>query len=210
MFKKLLSTIGIGSAKVETILKTPNVEIGGILEGEVHIKGGKVRQEIDGIEVKLVVTYYREEEVSETRYISKTLKRLDVKGYFEINANEERTIPFKIDIPYDFPITYNECRIDVLTKVDVEDAPDPKDLDPVFLFDKDVDMIIHYLKNNGYTPKAECGECGKEHQEFHFENEERNITFQIEKAKDYLKINEMILDRGEMKEDVIKKALKLT
>ena len=52
-FKKLLASVGIGQAKVDTILFDEVVEPGGILTGEIQIQGGQVDQEIDKIDLCL-------------------------------------------------------------------------------------------------------------------------------------------------------------
>lgn len=210
MIRKLLSTIGIGSARVETTLKNPTVEIGSVLEGEVHVKGGKVRQEIDGIEIKLVVTYYREQESSEIRFISNILNRIDLRGYFEIEPNKEKIIPFKIDIPYDTPVSIGECRIDVVTKVDIEDAPDPKDLDPIHIFDKDVEFLLKTIEKKGYVHKKESGMFPTNKQTFFIEKEDETKTFMVKKDKETITIDETNVKRSEITEDKIIKVLKLT
>ncbi|MEF1229208.1 sporulation protein, partial [Vibrio fortis] len=47
MFKKLKASLGIGAAKVDTVLDNIEVFQGGELSGNVHILGGDVEQQID-------------------------------------------------------------------------------------------------------------------------------------------------------------------
>ena len=48
-FKKVLSSVGIGAAKVDTILLNESCEPGGELEATVMIQGGDIEQQIDSI-----------------------------------------------------------------------------------------------------------------------------------------------------------------
>ena len=52
-FKKLFASLGVGGASVDTVLSEPNVVPGGVVQGEVHIQGGSVPQEIEGLSVGL-------------------------------------------------------------------------------------------------------------------------------------------------------------
>ena len=53
MFKKLKASLGIGAAKVDTVLDNIEVFQGGELSGNVHIVGGDVEQQIDLINLVL-------------------------------------------------------------------------------------------------------------------------------------------------------------
>ena len=57
MFDKLLSSIGIGAAKVDTRLAKKSYTVGETIEGEVFIKGGKNEQDIDNIQLTLMTDY---------------------------------------------------------------------------------------------------------------------------------------------------------
>ncbi|MBT2582143.1 sporulation protein [Planococcus sp. ISL-109] len=62
-FKDFLSSIGIGSIKVDTVVERPNLEEGETLNGTVYLDGGSGDQEIDYIELLVVrlVEDYRED-----------------------------------------------------------------------------------------------------------------------------------------------------
>ncbi len=60
IFKKLLASVGIGAAKVDTRLYDELVIPGEMLNGEVYITGGDVSQEIDDIYLSVATQYKRE------------------------------------------------------------------------------------------------------------------------------------------------------
>jgi sporulation-control protein len=83
MFKKLLSSIGIGAAKVDTKLSKSRYAPGEMLEGIVEVHGGNVEQQIDEIYLALMSTYIRE--VDDKKYEEKiVLKKYKVMDSFTI------------------------------------------------------------------------------------------------------------------------------
>lgn len=75
MFKKLKASLGIGSAKVDTILDEMSVYQGSTLTGYVQIIGGDVEQRIDAITIKLN-TEMKVEVDDSVRYETFTLDQL--------------------------------------------------------------------------------------------------------------------------------------
>ena len=53
-FKDFLSSIGIGSLKVETVVEMPHLEEGETLNGTVYLDGGDGDQTIDFIELNVI------------------------------------------------------------------------------------------------------------------------------------------------------------
>ena len=56
-FKKALSSIGIGSAKVDTVLLQDQVQPGGVLRGRVEVNGGGIEQQIETIYLQVKTKY---------------------------------------------------------------------------------------------------------------------------------------------------------
>ncbi|MGO2318878.1 MAG: sporulation protein, partial [Vibrio toranzoniae] len=75
MFKKLKASLGIGAAKVDTVLDNIDVFQGGELSGNVHIIGGDVEQQIDRINLVLNTEVKVETEDS-TSYETFSLSRI--------------------------------------------------------------------------------------------------------------------------------------
>ena len=51
MFGKLLRSIGVGGAKVDTIFQDTTCVPGGIIQGVVRIMGGNAQQDIESISI---------------------------------------------------------------------------------------------------------------------------------------------------------------
>ncbi|MDN7243923.1 sporulation protein [Planococcus shenhongbingii] len=62
-FKQFLSSIGIGSLKINTVVERPHLEEGETLNGTVYFTGGNSDQEIEYIELNVVkqIENYRED-----------------------------------------------------------------------------------------------------------------------------------------------------
>lgn len=60
LFKKMLASLGIGSAQVDARLEQDSLVPGEVVRGEVHITGGDVAQEIDEIYMYVITHYERE------------------------------------------------------------------------------------------------------------------------------------------------------
>ncbi|AGE20943.1 hypothetical protein GHH_c03780 [Geobacillus sp. GHH01] len=128
MFKKLLSSIGIGAATVDTKLAKAQYVQGETVEGVVDIRGGSVEQHIDEIYLALVTTYIRE--IDDKKFEEKAvLARYKVSGPLTIGPNEMKTIPFQFALPYDVPVTIGTSRVWLQTGLDIKMALDPQDRD---------------------------------------------------------------------------------
>ncbi|WP_139491342.1 sporulation protein [Brevibacillus dissolubilis] len=128
MFKKMLASVGIGSAKVDARLFKDEVMPGDEISGEVHIFGGDVEQNIDEIYM-YVVTYY-ERESNDTKYKEECLLlKHRVTDSFVIKPKENRVVPFSFKLPYDTPLTMGRQPVYLRTGLDIKVAMDPGDSD---------------------------------------------------------------------------------
>jgi sporulation-control protein len=128
MFKKMLASVGIGSAKVDTRIFKASVIPGDVLEGEVYIIGGDVAQDISDIYLKLATEYEREvddstihEECVMVDY--RLLERLTVQ------PKEEIVVPFTLELPYEMPLTMGRTPVYIRTGLDIKTAINPRDRD---------------------------------------------------------------------------------
>ena len=128
MFDKLLSSIGIGAAKVDTRLAKKSYTVGETIEGEVYIKGGNSDQNIDNIYLTLMTDYEVEIDDHKVRR-SVALDKILLTEPFTIHANEEKMVSFQMKIPYEAPVTMGQTRIWIQTGLDIKNALDPKDTD---------------------------------------------------------------------------------
>lgn len=53
-FKEFLSSIGVGSMKIDTVVERPHLEEGETLNGTIYLEGGEADQDIDYIELQIV------------------------------------------------------------------------------------------------------------------------------------------------------------
>lgn len=123
MFGKMLASIGIGSAKVDTRLEKSTYRQGDIIRGEVFVQGGKAEQKIDAIYMYLIMQNLddQEDEVLLDEFL--------LTESFVIAEKETKMIPFQFQLPYDTPVTTGGSPIYLKTGLDVKMAVDPDDHD---------------------------------------------------------------------------------
>ncbi|MGP8304782.1 sporulation protein [Vibrio sp. YIC-376] len=156
MFKKLKASLGIGSAKVDTILDEMSVFQGAILTGKVHITGGDVEQQIDAITIKLN-TEMKVEVDDSVSYQTFTLDQLRAVEPFVIQPKEEKQIPFQVKLNDETPITLvnalkNQCNVWLETTLDIDFAMDPRDRDYIEVKPLPVvSRVINAIEKAGFT-----------------------------------------------------------
>lgn len=155
MFKKLKASLGIGAAKVDTILENPELFQGDTLIGTVHIQGGDVEQQIDAIHLKLN-TEVKVESDNGTSYQTLTLFHTQAVDPFMIRVGEKKEIRFTIKLPDETPITAlnvrnNHCDVWVETVLDIDFAIDPTDRDLLVVKPMSVAAtIINQIEQAGF------------------------------------------------------------
>lgn len=156
MFKKLKASLGIGSAKVDTILDEMSIFQGSTLRGHVQIKGGDVDQQIDAITLKLN-TEMKVEADDSVSYQTFTIDQLKAVEPFVIQPNEEKQVPFELKLHDETPITAvsalkNQCHVWVETTLDIGFAIDPRDRDYVEVKPLSVvSRVIRSIEQAGFT-----------------------------------------------------------
>ena len=103
MFKKLLASIGVGGAKIDTQLDNPSLRPGEVLTGRVVVQGGNADQDIEKIELVLKAEVEQEVGDSEMRG-ALALGIMRVSDRFTIRAGETRQLPFQLMLPAETPI----------------------------------------------------------------------------------------------------------
>lgn len=127
MFRKLLSSIGIGGAKVDTRLAAETFVPGEPVSGEVYIVGGDNAQEFERIYLSVVTSYKHED--STHNY---DLANYDVmKERISVGQGENRTVPFSFTLPYATPLSIGHGRVYLKTGLDIASAIDPSDTDDI-------------------------------------------------------------------------------
>lgn len=151
MINRLLASIGIGSARVDTILDSDEVVVGGTLFGKVVIEGGSTPQKIDAIEFELTCKVEREVD-SKTVYVNRVIESYRVLESFEIGANQREEFDLKLDIPLHTPITIDSNSFTYLkTKLDIDNAIDPKDSDMIKVLPSNAMVeVVNIVENLGF------------------------------------------------------------
>ncbi|AMC35538.1 sporulation protein [Janthinobacterium sp. B9-8] len=103
MFKKLLATVGVGGASVDTVLNNPSLRPGDVLSGHVQIKGGKVEQDIEYVDLILMAEVEQESGDHEAR-VAKPLGSIRASGALKIAAGQEIRLPFMLTLPLETPV----------------------------------------------------------------------------------------------------------
>ncbi|WP_440054252.1 sporulation protein [Pseudoalteromonas sp. T1lg65] len=154
-FKKALGAVGIGAAKVDTILDHHQYAPGEEISGTVLIKGGKVAQEINKIDLKVMCNYTieREDEEGETETITKhhTLAKFHINERFTIEPGEEKHVPFAFDLELEAPISVGHSETWIATNLDIDMALDKSDRDYIDVVPTELQQaVIDALEELGF------------------------------------------------------------
>lgn len=128
LFNKVLASIGIGNAQVNTQLEKSTYTAGEVLRGIVVIQGGNVAQEIGQINLALKTKYVKEMNDSKF-YQEGIICSFVISESFTIEAGERKEIPFDFRLPFLTPITAGQSQIWLHTGLDISLAVDPTDQD---------------------------------------------------------------------------------
>ncbi|UBU10197.1 sporulation protein [Nonomuraea gerenzanensis] len=136
VFKRMLGAFGVGAPSVDTVLSTPRTRPGGTLEGEVRLKGGDFDAEIEHVTLGLVARVEIEHGDGESAGLSE-FGSARVSGPFTLRKGEERTVDFRIPVPWETPISeiagqpLRGMAVGVRTELAIAKAVDKGDLDMV-------------------------------------------------------------------------------
>lgn len=126
--KKAMSSIGIGAAKVDTILYNDQVQAGQEVKGHVQIKGGNVEQRIDQIYLQVMTNYVKETDDG-TVTNSVCIQKVGIPINATIQKGQEAQVPFSFYLTPKAPVTYNHLPVWIHTGLDIKMAVDPTDKD---------------------------------------------------------------------------------
>ena len=156
MFKKLLASVGIGSAKVDTVLNTEHLLPGQVFNAEIIVIGGDVAQEISGLELALM-TKVKVEHDDGYSFQNHVLQSWKLTEKFTITPNEIKKIPFSAQLHPETPITeihtrQNHSLVWLATGLKIDMAIDPSDSDAIFVYPNDViKACMNTMEAMGYN-----------------------------------------------------------
>ncbi|MFI0013553.1 sporulation protein [Streptomyces griseus] len=135
VFKKLLGALGVGGPSVDTVLESGPALPGGLLSGEVRLRGGGTDVSVDRISLLLVARVEREDQEEEHEG-TVVLERFTVGGGFRLAEEAEHAVPFSLTLPWETPITELHGQplgpvLGIRTELEIAGARDKGDLDPL-------------------------------------------------------------------------------
>lgn len=150
LFNKVLASIGIGSAKVDTKLHKSSYTLNENVTGIVEITGGSTEQQIDAIYLSLHTNFIRE--IDDKKINDQAmLHQFKLNEPFIIQANEKREIPFSFALPSVVPITIGKSRVWIQTGLDIKNAVDPKDKDFIDIQPSPLaNSVLSAIQNMGF------------------------------------------------------------
>ncbi|KDM91413.1 sporulation protein [Photobacterium galatheae] len=166
LFHKTLASLGLGGARVDTVLETEVLLPGQSLPVRIDVKGGKVAQAVDNIHLYLCCRY--EDEVPVSRGDSEhrmekvqqtyTLAQWSLPEAFTLRAGEQRQFECRFELPVNTPITIGDSGVWLETHLEIPLALDPKDKDPLTIRpDPLLDAVFTALEQAGFRLlQVEC------------------------------------------------------
>ncbi|MCU6708770.1 sporulation protein [Paenibacillus sp. J5C_2022] len=129
-FNRMMASVGIGAAKIDTLTEKSAYAPGEEIRGIVRIQGGSVEQQIEGIDVS-VMTYYIKE-VNDTKMKHNVvLAKARVTPPVTIQPNENKELPFSFILPPNTPLSIGRTPVWLHTAADIRSAVDPTDNDHI-------------------------------------------------------------------------------
>jgi len=127
MKKRVLSSIGIGGATVDTVLPDVEFSPGDTIEATVELTGGDSAQDISGIYFALKAR----DEASDASGDERVLSEFGIDETVTLEPDDERSLPVEFEIPYETPLTRGTVSVWLETGVDIAWAVDPTDEDQI-------------------------------------------------------------------------------
>ena len=151
-FNKILASVGVGAATVDTRLHKAMYRPGDTLTGEVSVMGGAVDQQVDDIYLDLM-THYKQDD----HYLEVSLFHYRLMQKFTARAKQATTTPFTIQLPWETPITMGSFPVWIRTGLQVAGS-DPKDRDGLIVEPLPVQgMILQAVETLGFRMyKVDC------------------------------------------------------
>ncbi|OHU88162.1 MULTISPECIES: sporulation protein [Pseudoalteromonas] len=161
-FKKVLSSVGIGAAKIDAVLDHHQAAPGDELTGVIKVVGGSVAQEINKIDLDVVCNYTVEVETENDDVVTEvreyTLARFVLDEKFTIESEQHKEFPFVLALSEDTPLTVGHSKTWLETNLDIDMALDKSDKDYVHVVPNTLQQaVIDTLESLGFKLyEADC------------------------------------------------------
>jgi len=162
MFRKFLSKLGVGSAKVNLVLQNPQVRLGEEIVGGFFIEGGSVEQQINKLDVDLRLSVNINSQVH-----TETVATIPVSSSFVIQPREKKTLSFSYRLPIELPVSREGITYTFVTRLDIAGGVDTLDHDVIqVLAPFPLEKIFYAFNKLGFREKASSGKLTKYGQQF--------------------------------------------
>ncbi|MBU0906145.1 MAG: sporulation protein [Planococcaceae bacterium] len=131
MLKKFLSTIGIGSMKVDTIVDQPDLAHGESLSGKIYIDGGQSEQMIDFIKLEVIKRSEGHREDSDFDVTNDVVAKYMIETIGSVKSKETRMVPFEIMPDERWEYDKEQAKLFLRTSVHITGAVDVQDEDEI-------------------------------------------------------------------------------
>lgn len=140
---RVLSSIGVGAATVDTILPKTELTPGETVELTIELEGGDSDQEIESIYLAVLTRVGGDDFV---------LEQFRLAESFTLAAGESRTETTDITVPYSTPLTRDGQHVWLKTGLDIDWAVDPTDEDTVEIVpDTQFSALLDALDRLGFV-----------------------------------------------------------
>lgn len=164
MLKRIMASLGIGTAKVNLKLEKGQYRIGESVKGRIIAEGGSVDQEIKTLDVDIVLNF----SIRDKKF-SKVIETLNVSRNLRVKAGENREIPFEHYLPVHYPISKGSVQYRLISRMDISRSVDSSDTDILIVLPgKEMALILEAMEILGLKEKFDSGKIGRYGQELNY------------------------------------------
>ena len=131
MLKKFLSTIGIGSMKVDTVVDKPTIDHGETLSGKIYIDGGQSDQHIEYIKLEVLKRSEGHREDSDFDVTNDCVAKHTIEMVGSVKSKETRMVPFELMPDERWESQDSNVKLFLRTSVHIVNAVDVQDEDEI-------------------------------------------------------------------------------
>ena len=158
MLKQFLASVGIGKAKVDTLLLADKLQAGQTFDIEVVIQGGDVEQQLQGLEFAIMASAKTEADIgdNEVEYNkSVVLQSWQQEFNLLIQPGETVTKQFTLDLHPEVPATYlfghQIGKVWLQTDLDIKSGLDASDNDSLTIVPSETQLaVLQLISDSGY------------------------------------------------------------
>ncbi|MFI3547047.1 sporulation protein [Mammaliicoccus sciuri] len=133
MFDNLLTSIGIGSIKVDTHIENNMNYENDLIKGVVILEGGNTDQKVNRIEITLIERIQNDDKTSQFSEVDNELDTYIYAGEFTVRAKKVEKVHFQFKLK-NHEIDVKNNKIYMKTHVFVDNSVDAYDEDEVLVY----------------------------------------------------------------------------